>query len=466
MTGDVVGGYRLVRSLGEGTRAEVYLGHPIVAPETSPQVALKIYRAGVPFADIERELHALTTAAGPHVVSVLDISTGIDGSPVLVLERVSGRSLASLLAARGTLSIGEAITVLVPLAGAVGRIRAAGIAHTRIGPGSVFFTNDGAPVLACFGGSAVTKATNSLQREASDALGADLADFRDVARVVVLAAHGSATDPALMQLMQWMDAAPLDDGFVDELIARLFEVGTPEPVQLSAEVVAPAPDVRTGLQQARRRAGSHDSTLGRSAIGALTGALARLDRLPDLVARAKEIIAPVRARFWVIGLGALATMVLALVVVPQNPSDAISGATPSPASSATPTSTRTPIPSISEPDNAADVTGDDPAAALDALLAVRDECIRSASILCLDGVGQVGSAALAEDQERIRSLQGAPDSIEEVQVATIPDTPREFQIEEQLGGAALVTVTGSNSEPASVLMIRSEAGWRIRDYLT
>lgn len=476
MTGDVVGGYRLVRSLGEGARAEVFLGHPIVAAELSTQVALKIYRADVPFAEVSREIDALTTAAGPHVVLVSDLSSGVDGSPVLIMEKLGGGSLASLLARRVSLSTGEAITILVPLAGAVGRLRAGGVAHGRLSVASVFFTDHGAPVLACFGGSVVTDATNSVERETSQALTADLASLRDLARSVLATARGGASEAGVGRLLEWMDAAPLGDSFVGELSDQLFDLGTPEPVQLAGETTMPSPPMRTELQQGRRR-GSRRTARPRGAAaagpsprsflsGALTRAVGSLDSVPGAIARVREIIAPVRARFWIIGAGVLATMVLALVLVPQNSSDAIPGAAPSPASSQSPSPSPSPTnTALGGEGDEADVAGDDPAVALEVLLQAREECIRSVSILCLDGVDQAGSAALAEDQSRVRALQGSSGSVAETPTVEIPEAPREFHVEERLGGAALVTVSGANSEPASILMIRSEAGWRIRDYL-
>jgi len=174
----------------------------------------------------------------------------------------------------------------------------------------------------------------------------------------------------------------------------------------------------------------------------------------------RELVAPVRARFWAIGIGALAALVGALVLVPQGSSDA----TPDAVASDSPTAPAIAeqIPAEGAPD---EILGDDPAVALAALLESRELCIHSASVLCLDAVDQIGSQALAEDQARIRALHEGADAGGDIPDETVPPQPWEFEIGEQLGGAALVTVSGADSEPASILMIRSEAGWRIRDYL-
>ena len=99
--------------------------------------------------------------------------------------------------------------------------------------------------------------------------------------------------------------------------------------------------------------------------------------------------------------------------------------------------------------------------ALIALLDARERCIRDLSVLCLDDVGQIASAALAADQDLVRRLQSGEES-------SLPwvVSRAQLSISERLGDSVLLTVDDAeDSEPASILMMRSEAGWRIRDYL-
>ncbi|NYF10853.1 hypothetical protein HDC94_002009 [Leifsonia sp. AK011] len=455
-TGDIVGGYRLVRVLGEGTRAVVFLGHPVAEGERASPTALKIYRTGVGYRSIEVELDALASAAGPHTVRVLDVSTGADGVPVVVLDRLGGRSLASLLADRAELTIGEAITILVPLARAVARLRAAGIAHGRVNANAVFFTDDGAPVLACFGAACATDATNSVQREALEVLTADLEGLREIARAVLLAAGRSRAVASVSEVLEWLDVGTPGDEFPGALCSRLFELGSGEPVALANERPTQDASVRDELARRRPRA----RTAGGRSWPTVSDAAAAVGRMPELISTVRELVATVRPRFWAIGAGALAALVAALVLVPQGSSDAIPDAAHVTSPAPTPSATGAPSEGTSE-----EVVGDDPAQALAALLKTRERCSRSASILCLDAVDQVGSQALTDDQARIRELQQGTDATSDVPDDPVPPQPWEFQIEEELGGAALVTVSGAESTPASILMIRSEAGWRIRDYL-
>ena len=102
--------------------------------------------------------------------------------------------------------------------------------------------------------------------------------------------------------------------------------------------------------------------------------------------------------------------------------------------------------------------GDDPVAAAVVLFAVRDGCIRDLDVDCLDDVDQAGSAALDADRELVGAIMdgGAAGPLPSTEGASLA---------QRLGDSALVALR-PDSEPASVLLVKGEAGWRIRDYLT
>jgi hypothetical protein len=121
-----------------------------------------------------------------------------------------------------------------------------------------------------------------------------------------------------------------------------------------------------------------------------------------------------------------------------------------------------------EPADRAAIAGDDPATAASALLRVRAGCLAAESVVCLDSVDQAGSAALAVDGYTVRLLQ---------QGARTPAGPdygtHTATVAERTGDSALVTLTpaspgapadiGPESQPASLLVIKGEAGWRLRE---
>jgi hypothetical protein len=270
---------------------------------------------------------------------------------------------------------------------------------------------------------------------------ATIADAASVATLVAVVLERVEED-ALTRLAEWSreqsNAAPVR--WLDALAPTLFEHAEAEPIEfaesalggprLPPRVVTAAPLVATPTRAAL----------------ALPDWAARYVPTAQSISRVRDALASVRPRLWIIAGGVAAALVAAVLFVPTGGSDAA----PEPAASATLTTA---------PVGDARLTGDDPVPALLALLETRDRCIRDLSLLCLDAVAQPGSAALAHDQEVVRQLLEGGESAEGWRIEVVTLT-------ESLGGSALLAVTGSgNSEPASVLLVKGEAGWRIRDYV-
>ena len=158
-------------------------------------------------------------------------------------------------------------------------------------------------------------------------------------------------------------------------------------------------------------------------------------------------LSAVRTRVWVAAGAAAVALITALLLVPSGGSDAT--ATPTPTHTPVATSAATPSP----------IAADDPVAALGALLQTRARCVRDLSVLCLDDVAQSGSAALTDDRALISELQSGGELMPGWEIGAVT-------LVERLGDAALIAVDDpAESEPASFLLVKGEAGWRIRDYL-
>jgi hypothetical protein len=180
----------------------------------------------------------------------------------------------------------------------------------------------------------------------------------------------------------------------------------------------------------------------------------------DAVARARASLGAVRAPVWITAALVGAALVAAIIFVPQGESGARADAEPTPSASATePGHGWTPSGETDEP--ADPLQADDPIAAVVTLLRIRDGCVADRSVLCLDAVGQVGSSALDDDQRLVRTLQDGAESPEPFLVDAA-----QVSLVERLGDTALVELADvAETQPASILMMRTEAGWRIRDYL-
>jgi hypothetical protein len=427
-----VAGYRVLRSAGRGDRARLVLGF-----DDGRTVVLKMTPADDACAAVEIE--ALARAAGDHVVELVDVAA--DGAEtVLVVERLPNGTLAELLERRRGLDAGEAVTILAPIAATIDRIHTAGVAHGRLSLSAICFREDGAPTLTGFGGAELFPPdTPEVVREAVAGVLADRASLGAIAeavlgRVVGAGAHGARGLASLVahaapgdladRLFGLASASPVrfddDDGADAVVAARMGELREPEPVEEPPAGVLP------------------------TWLAALLPEWVR-ERVSEPVARVTAIWAAWEPRRRRLALGAFAgglALVGALALVPAS-SVASSGAGPTPTASAPSAAPRLPV---------------DPVEATILLLEYRDRCLRDLSLLCLDEVVQLDSAAYADDAALIRGVQAGGE---------YPDTQildgRPVLVE-RLGDAALLDLP-PGSAPASVLLMRTENGWRIRDYL-
>jgi tRNA A-37 threonylcarbamoyl transferase component Bud32 len=403
-----VAGFRLVRKLGAGSRADVFLGHAgVESPRTA---AIKVFRPETAVASIDAEVRALSLASHAHTLALRDLSTGEDGRPALVLERLELGNLSHLLTTR-SLSAGEAVTILAPLCAAVGAMHESGVAHGRIASSRVLFRESGAPVLcgfghATFGGDGVEADNRALAALASGVL----------ERVV----GGESVRDWLASLVGY------PRGFGERLSERVFDLAEPQPVRFAPDPI--------GTELVPARALGVAAPVVESVETPRAGRLAFLDpyltRIPDRFRK---------PRYLAIVVAAL-TVIIAIAVVPSGEPAAAPVVTASTAPPATP------------------IVDDDPVAAFGLLIETRNQCIRDLSVLCLDAVLQQGSAAMADDLALIRSIEkgDGPEAVLSVS---------DISLVERIGDAALVGYSTANGEPASALLVKGEAGWRIRSYV-
>jgi hypothetical protein len=103
---------------------------------------------------IRREIRILSVLDHPHLVkahSAVTVEDGAEGTTGLIMDYAPAGSLADLVAARGRLSVGEAVTILTPIAQALGYLHGKGFTHADVSPGNVLFTGQGKPMLSDVG---------------------------------------------------------------------------------------------------------------------------------------------------------------------------------------------------------------------------------------------------------------------------------------------------------------------------
>jgi eukaryotic-like serine/threonine-protein kinase len=150
-----VPGYVLDRLLGFGGTGEVWAAHPAAGGDA---VAVKRLRTGEGGAASEeaqqrlrREALVLAEFDDPHVVRLHRVVRASTGDDVLVLDLAEGGSLARVLALRGRLTVGEVVTIAVPLAQSLSTAHRRGILHGDVSTANVLFAADGRPLLADLG---------------------------------------------------------------------------------------------------------------------------------------------------------------------------------------------------------------------------------------------------------------------------------------------------------------------------
>jgi hypothetical protein len=160
-TDQQIGRYRLGEVIGRGAMGEVYES---IDPRTSQPVAIKMLgqaSLGNPHhvQRFLRELRTATAIESPNVVRVFEV--GEEPLPYLVMERLEGRDLSTILRERRVLSH-ERVLDLIRQAGAgITAAGAAGIVHRDLKPGNLMLTGTTWKVLD-FGVSRVADSGDTL----------------------------------------------------------------------------------------------------------------------------------------------------------------------------------------------------------------------------------------------------------------------------------------------------------------
>ncbi|SER89841.1 Serine/threonine protein kinase [Pedococcus cremeus] len=145
-----VPGYDLHERLGAGASSVVWRA---TRRTDGAEVAVKLVTTWGEGDCAVREVEVLRSLPAEGLVRVHEaFSLPDDPSRVaVVLDLVSGGSLGALLAARGHLTAGEAVTLVTPVARTLGTLHAAGVVHADVSPGNVLLERSGRPLLADLG---------------------------------------------------------------------------------------------------------------------------------------------------------------------------------------------------------------------------------------------------------------------------------------------------------------------------
>ena len=148
--GQQLGNYRLLRLLGRGGFAEVYLGQHVYL---NSQVALKVLHIVLNDEDIEafaKEARTLASLTHPHIVRVLDFAVE-DGTPFLVMEYATNGTLRQRHPRGTRLSVETIMPYVRQVASALQYAHNQRLVHRDIKPENMLLGSNGEILLGDFG---------------------------------------------------------------------------------------------------------------------------------------------------------------------------------------------------------------------------------------------------------------------------------------------------------------------------
>ena len=164
LSGRRLGDYQLLRRLGRGGMAEVYLAEQL---SLRRQVAFKVLRgnlAGDPVyvRRFHNEAQAAANLVHANIVQIHEVGN-IDGVHYIAQEYVPGQNLKQLLARRGKgLDAAQAVAVIRQVAAALHKAAEQNIIHRDIKPENIMLSNTGEVKVADFGLARLARDTEAM----------------------------------------------------------------------------------------------------------------------------------------------------------------------------------------------------------------------------------------------------------------------------------------------------------------
>lgn len=156
--------YEILKSIGEGGMANVYLANDTILDR---KVAVKVLRGDLSSDDkfirrFQREALSVSNLSHPNIVEVYDVGEE-DGNYYIVMEYIEGKTLKQLLKKRETLTLPEVIDIMTQLTDGLTHAHESYIIHRDIKPQNIMILDNGMVKITDFGIAMALNATQLTQ---------------------------------------------------------------------------------------------------------------------------------------------------------------------------------------------------------------------------------------------------------------------------------------------------------------
>lgn len=175
LTGRQIGGYLVLRRIGSGGMADVYLAEQ---QSLGRQVALKVLHLRLAHDSnyvqrFHNEARAAAALVHPNIVQIYEVGN-VDGVHFIAQEYVDGKGLDEILTRQGALDEGTVLDVLRQVTSALSKAAEVGIVHRDIKPANILFSSSGVLKVADFGLARVLTSENKTLTQVGVAMGTPL----------------------------------------------------------------------------------------------------------------------------------------------------------------------------------------------------------------------------------------------------------------------------------------------------
>jgi serine/threonine-protein kinase len=156
--------YQVIRSIGEGGMANVYLAYDTILDRN---VAVKVLRGDLSTDEkfvrrFQREAISASSLSHPNIVEMYDVGED-EGNYFIVMEFIDGKTLKNLIKKRGSLTVCEVVDIMLQLTSAISCAHDSYIIHRDIKPQNVMILDDGRVKITDFGIAIASNASELTQ---------------------------------------------------------------------------------------------------------------------------------------------------------------------------------------------------------------------------------------------------------------------------------------------------------------